>query len=86
MSSDPTRPNVIPLQDKRRENEIKGQDAQINSFAWPCCITCEHWEAPKHRKTGEPLVEQETCKLYEARPPATVILTGCVSYTPFIPF
>lgn len=73
-TTDPTRPKPTP-EEKRRENEIKMQSAQINSYAWPCCLNCEHFDK-----------EQEVCKHYAARPPLNVVLVGCIGYTADIPF
>lgn len=46
------------------------------------CLNCTHWtgETPQY---GEP---PESCRLYRARPPARIIVTGCDEHTDFIPF
>ena len=77
MSTDknPTRPNVAKSKEARREGEMRGQLAQVNSLAWPCCLSCEHFKEA-----------QEICELYEERPPAKVIVIGCPSYNADIPF
>lgn len=46
------------------------------------CLNCSHWtgEAPTN---GEP---PEACRLFKARPPARIIVTGCPDHTDNIPF
>lgn len=42
----------------------------------PSCISCEHFE--EHGRSGA--YPPETCRKYNARPPARIIALGCPSY------
>lgn len=71
----PTAP--IPGQDpvKRAEHVRKSQKALVDTFTWECCPNCEHWDS-----------KTEFCGKYQMRPPANVIVIGCVDYDAGIPF
>lgn len=61
----------------KRTYMIKLQQDLIRSGQFPACTSCEHWN--EHR---------EVCEFggWNQRPPATVIVTGCVNYSAGIPF
>jgi hypothetical protein len=39
------------------------------------CINCDYWST-----------KQDWCDKYKAKPPGTVIVTGCNAHTDYIPF
>lgn len=68
--------SVMPMVDiEKRNHEIKLQNHLILSGQFPTCTQCEAWDN-----------DTETCKQYNMRPPAKVIVTGCVTFEHEIPF
>lgn len=59
----------------RRNYEIQMQKSLIASGQFPTCTGCEFWNRNK-----------EVCEKYNMKPPAEVIVTGCVNYESAIPF
>lgn len=79
---------------KPREFVMKSQQALINTYSWECCLNCERFtdhhivkveDQTKHSGFRED-DQGEMCTLYMVRPPAKVIIVGCESYEPQIPF
>jgi hypothetical protein len=70
----PTAPIRVDLT-KRPEHIRKSEQALIDTFNWECCPNCDHWDDGT-----------EMCKKFGARPPAKVIVIGCVEYEVGIPF
>lgn len=93
MSTDPTRP-IMTREELRRENEIRMQKAQINSYSWPCCLNCENWTDSSEKQVADPTKYSgwrmeptgPKCMKYDILPPPDVICVGCSDYTPDIPF
>jgi hypothetical protein len=79
---------------KTREFVMKSQQAMIDTYSWECCANCDHWAEQHIVKTPDStkysgfseVDEGPRCMKYEARPPTKIILIGCDSYTPDIPF
>lgn len=70
------RVNVYQLHDAIN----KAVDGVIQrSEVFKSCLTCHHWEGEN---------DKDTCKKYQARPPARIIANGCPDYDDYddIPF
>ncbi len=59
---------------KQREHIMKLQESLVRSGQIPTCTNCDHFK------------EGEICWKFDMRPPATVIVIGCVYHMPTIPF
>lgn len=77
MNSD----NAPPPTNHRRVFEkhqvfvIKSQKAMIQTFAWSCCLNCDHWNKDKL-----------WCSKWDVLPPLDVIVVGCEDYENDVPF
>lgn len=60
---------------QKREHLMKLQESLIKSNQITTCTNCEFWKD-----------ETETCEKYKARPPAKVIVVGCIEHIDGIPF
>lgn len=91
-------PPTAPIQKaplaKSREFVMKSQTAMIDTWSWECCLNCDHWtenhvvkvpDATKYSGFSE-VDEGPRCTHYGIRPPTKVILIGCETYEPAIPF
>lgn len=87
-------PPTAPIQAKSRDFIEKSQTAMVYTFSWECCLNCEHW-TENHIVKVEDVTkysgyrehdEGPRCKKFEMRPPTRVIIIGCASYEPGIPF
>jgi hypothetical protein len=54
---------------------IKSQKSMIQTFAWNCCLNCDHWNR-----------EKQWCNKWNVLPPLEVIVVGCEDYENAIPF
>ena len=88
-------PPTAPIAKTRtREFVMKSQKALIDTYSWECCVNCDHYtassqrEVPDETKYSGVRVEQTgpKCMKYDVLPPPEVILIGCESYEPMIPF
>lgn len=55
--------------------EVKNQRSEATHLLLRTCVTCEKFD-----------LQSETCKQWNARPPAKVIAYGCDAYLEEIPF
>lgn len=55
--------------------KIEFQSKAIARHLWCTCLNCEHWDK-----------KAELCNLAGARPPLSVVVTGCPSWLDEIPF
>mgnify|MGYP007112196905 CR=1 FL=1 len=62
------------------EKDLQIRRKVVKACIWKSCVNCLNW-APNENKGAE-----EVCSLYKARPPADVIVIGCVSHIEDIPF
>lgn len=90
-----TVPPTVPI--KAEHNvafRLKSQQAMIDTFAWQCCLNCEHWKEENKVKVADQTKfsgfrEEDRgplCTLYDMRPPTKFIIIGCESYQDCIPF
>lgn len=95
MSNNPPPTAPIPKQPgKSNEFVIKSQTALVDTYAWQCCLNCEHWTekhvvkvADETKYSGFREVDEgPRCMKYQMRPPTKIITVGCVEYEPGIPF
>lgn len=63
-----------PEYNQQREHIIKLQTSLVNSGQLPTCTNCDHFQ------------KDETCWKFKMKPPASVIVVGCVYHMPTIPF
>lgn len=63
-----------PEYNQQREHIIKLQTSLITSGQIPTCTNCDHFK------------KDELCWKYNMRPPAEVIVVGCLYHMPTIPF
>lgn len=77
-------PNARPSL-ARLASEIELHKKLIDNGIVPSCISCEHWGMNHGSVTGKP-PKEEICRLYNIRPPATVITLGCKDWDWDIPF
>lgn len=69
------------------DSQVKQKDLDIRSKVikagiWKTCTNCLHW-APNENKGA---AAAEACNIYKVKPPANVIVVGCVSHEEDIPF
>lgn len=57
------------------QKRIEVQNNNIERALWQTCLNCDFW-----RK------DIERCEKFQARPPAVVIVVGCVHHLDEIPF
>lgn len=50
---------------------IDFQNKVINNCIWNCCLNCTNYDS-----------RQELCRLYNQRPPVTIVVTGCDKHFP----
>lgn len=89
----PTNPIKVPP-GRSVEFIMKSQQALIDSYAWNCCLNCEHWteshkvQVPDNTKYSgwSQIDEGPRCMKYGVRPPTKIITVGCQDYVPGIPF
>lgn len=97
MSKAPVPPPTAPIaKTKTREFVMKSQSALIDTYSWECCLNCEHWsedkivqipDETKYSGHRDHSLGPGCSKFGEhIRPPTKVILIGCESYEPSIPF
>lgn len=88
-------PPTVPIVDTQKvEFRMKSQQAMVDTFAWQCCLNCEHWAEQnlvkiedKTKYSGFVEVDQgPLCRKYMQRPPTKFIIIGCPEYTDCIPF
>ena len=65
----------MSLEKERTKNEVASQQYQIAALRWRTCLNCEFFDE-----------KIENCKLFNARPPIKIIVTGCEGHTYDIPF
>lgn len=63
------------LHKRQRQQIMDLQESLIHSNQLPTCVNCEHWNN-----------ETEECIKFETKPPAYVIVIGCVEWYGTIPF
>ncbi|AMW36195.1 hypothetical protein [Xanthomonas phage XAJ2] len=51
------------------------QDVLVKTHDWQTCLNCIHW-----------LKRNELCEKFGGRPPADIIVTGCIEHDDDIPF
>lgn len=79
---------------KPREFVMKSQKAMIDTYSWECCLNCEHWTNSHVERVRDDTKYSgwrddqmgPRCMQYKVLPPPEVILIGCETYEPAIPF
>ncbi|MCW2763963.1 MAG: hypothetical protein JWR85_4164 [Marmoricola sp.] len=72
--------NHVPntLRNKELANlRIKIQELAVRKDNWQCCTNCDNFNDHENA---------DICRLFEARPPAYIIVNGCEDHTMKIPF
>jgi hypothetical protein len=90
----PTAPITKNPQAKPREFVIKSQEALINSYAWECCLNCDHFTEHFVTKVQDETKysgfreedQGEMCTKFATKVPLKVAAVGCTEYCPAIPF
>ena len=57
------------------EIRIEFQKRLVDSCVWQTCLNCTQFD-----------IDADTCKRYNAKPPAYIILSGCKDHETDIPF
>lgn len=71
---------MIDIPDNLRHKEaaklrIRMQELLVRRDQWQACTNCDNWQE-----------KSEECRLFNARPPAYIIVSGCEDHTMKIPF